>query len=102
MKVTVKYLTKKERPEIDIHLKLIVDGVWLLYCDFLERYECSGRLDDIVIFEILSRPIFGIEISCCPPDLMIFGSPDKKGYHALIMDHKKYCEIMEGEDVNES
>ena len=41
MKVTVKYLTR-ERPNIDIQLRLIADGVWLLYCDFLERYECLG------------------------------------------------------------
>lgn len=54
-----------------------------------------------LIFEKDDKAIFSIKIPYYE-DLIIFGNTGKKNYHALIMNYKKYCEIMDGEDVNES
>ena len=98
MKHKVRYLTDK-KPHIEVMIRSISDGVWLLYCDFYERYVYDACGYDGDSGE--SSVIFGdddaclMEVSFTPPEeSVIFGDMSKKTFHGFIIADRVYKRVM--------
>jgi hypothetical protein len=88
---------KKFKDSITIGLVNVRKGVYLLLCDFLERYEEDGTLGDAYTTEIMfsksdvEDTLFGVRIKGFSG--LVFGSLSKRTYHATLYTNKAYSHL---------
>lgn len=97
MKYEVKHLTDDvdKQIEVDTYLHKIKSGVWLLYCQFMERwcyhgYGTGGDISGLSVYFgdddkiLLEVRLFGSE------DLMLFGDMSKHTFHGTVFTDEAY------------
>jgi hypothetical protein len=99
MNYNVKYLAD-EKPEIEVLINKVTTGVYLIYCDFLERLSCDGigsnREGSNSIFFGNDKEIL-IELIFYPDeDGFTFCDMSKKTFHATFFTDSAYRSAMSG------
>jgi len=97
MEYKIEYLTDKKF-SVNVIIKKVTDGVYLIYCDFYERFY----VDAIGVYDGWFSIYFGdeqenlIEVKFKPEKHgYLFGELCKKTYHGTFYEYETYCKIIE-------